>query len=557
MFRLKSRSALVIFALGLVALALLSACGGGAPAAPTTQAAASSTAIPATPTTQPSPTSVSTSTPEPSRTVQPTTTPIPTVTRKATSTPSASLSNVIQDAVIAAGVQDGSLAPLGTADTFSPDQGVYHAVVSIQDAPSGTNFKVVWTAVDTGGALAANHQLGDYTLTADGTKYLDFTYKPSGGKMPVGSFKVEIFVNGDLARTLDFTVSASAQVLNPATLTPAAAASCPSLTLPTDTPPSFPIGVTMAPATQGDKYDPVNPGRIFGPADTIHAVVNIQNAPDNTIFKAIWYADDTAGELPCNDKLQESALTTGGSNNIDFKVWYTPKWPIGEYRVEIYVNDVKALTTTFNVVANPPTAEASTAVPSPAASPSGAQAITYPAQVTYQHTARDCFLNDTGAAVTCNPPGLDIKSVTVTRPSADGPITIVLELASGQSVTTSSLWGMAYALDLDRNVSTGLQDVYPAQHGIGPELYLLYGQVNGEIKQQIKQYAADGTASDADASLAQWSWQDDTHLQVVIDPSLIPVERFNLVGDLTGQTMYDHFVEDGYLMFPEGQAGHK
>ena len=271
----------------------------------------------------------------------------------ATSAPSAG--DIIANAVMAAGVEARSLAPLGIADTFSPDQGIYHAIVSIQGAPGGTKFKVVWTAVDSGGQWANNTQIGQYEDSYDGTRYLDFTYRPDSGHMPVGSYKVDIYLNGSLARTVEFAVSQSAQVFTPATATAiaatiaAAATPCAPLTLSTGTPPNFPISVTMAPATQGDNYDPVNPGRVFGPGDTIHAVVKIQNAPDSTNFKAVWYADDTRGALPCNNKLNETALTAGGSNNLDFKVWYTPQWPVGEYRVEIYVDDTLAITTTFTV----------------------------------------------------------------------------------------------------------------------------------------------------------------------------------------------------------------
>lgn len=553
--RFINRQSLFLLGLSVAALLALNACGGAKPAAPTEAPATAQPSSGAAATEVPSSAPNPTTTPKPTTTTRPTTTPKPTITPRSTTAASSNSGDVVDQGVMAAGVTDLGLAPLGIAETFSPDQGTYHAVIHIQDAPNGSKFKAVWTAVDTGGAMPPNNSLGEYELSADGTRFLDFTYKPNNGHMPVGSYQVQIYDNGNLARTLSFTIDASAQVITPQAQT---ASACPPLALPTDTPPGFAIGVTMAPKTQGGNFEPVNPGRVFGPHDVFHAVVNIENAPDNTRFKAIWYAEDIGSAAPCNYKLNEGQLSSGGSRNLDFYISPGSEWPLGQYRVEIYVNDVKTITTGFSVTSNPSTGATSApaeATATPASSSSAS--TTYPVQVDYQHTARDCFSNDTAAPIKCDPPGLDILSAKLTRPNANGPLTITVELAAGQSVKSALLWGMTYAFDLDRSATTGLQDVYPSQHGIGPDLYLLYGQVNGELKQLVRKYSPQGDPTDLDSSLAEWTWVDDTHLQVVVDPSLVPVERFNVVGDLTVQSMFDHFVEDGYLTFPEGQATHK
>lgn len=187
--------------------------------------------------------------------------------------------------------------------------------------------------------------------------------------------------------------------------------------------------------------------------------------------------------------------------------------------------------------------------------PSGAQ-VTYPAKVFHKDAAGDCLSNADGSPIACKPAGLDMLSVTATRPDPKGPVTINLELAGSglKDLKRTSLWVLSYAFDLDRNVATGLRDVYPAQHHIGPDITLLYGEVNGSVRQLVKQYTAAGKESDADSSLATWSFPDDNHIQVVVSPSLIAVERFYLVGDIATNDMYDHFVENGYLTFPEGQA---
>jgi hypothetical protein len=104
--------------------------------------------------------------------------------------------------------------------------------------------------------------------------------------------------------------------------------------------------VTMAEDAAGDKKDPVNPTKVFANDATIHAVVAISNVPNNTTFKATWYANDTQGAADCNTKIDDFSMTTNGSRNIDFQLKPTSTWPTGTYRVEIYVN--KTLDTIVN-----------------------------------------------------------------------------------------------------------------------------------------------------------------------------------------------------------------
>ncbi len=188
--------------------------------------------------------------------------------------------------------------------------------------------------------------------------------------------------------------------------------------------------------------------------------------------------------------------------------------------------------------------------------PSSAGQVTYPVKMSYRHPSRDCLSNADGSPVTCNPPGLDILLVTVTRPDSKGPVTINLELAGKgvKDLRGLSLWALSYAFDLDRNVATGSREVYPSQHHIGPELTVLYGEVNGSVRPLVQGFAPNGTKRDLDPSLVKWTFPDDNHIQVVIPGILIPVEQFYLVGDIVSNDMFDHFVENGYLTFPEGQA---
>jgi len=114
-----------------------------------------------------------------------------------------------------------------------------------------------------------------------------------------------------------------------------------SCTLPdlTTSSSGFITKVTLAKDTKGVNKDPVNPSQVFTGDATVHAVVTIKNAPNNTVFKAVWYASDTNGAADCNTLIGQYEVPTNGSRNIDFDVVPKATWPAGTYRAEIYVND--------------------------------------------------------------------------------------------------------------------------------------------------------------------------------------------------------------------------
>jgi hypothetical protein len=100
--------------------------------------------------------------------------------------------------------------------------------------------------------------------------------------------------------------------------------------------------LTMAKGTQSTTLDPVNPTTVFGTNDTIHAVVHLNNAPTDTLVKAIWYAVNVGSSSENNKVIDTSDYTTAGAGNIDFSLSPTSasSWPTGTYQVEIYVNGV-------------------------------------------------------------------------------------------------------------------------------------------------------------------------------------------------------------------------
>ena len=175
-----------------------------------------------------------------------------------------------------------------------------------------------------------------------------------------------------------------------------------------------------------------------------------------------------------------------------------------------------------------------------------------PIVVEYEDPEGDC-LDNNNVPTACIPLGVDILSVTITQES---PLTIVIELAGDgvAGLTELDSWGVIIGIDLDRDLTTGYTSFWPEFHGLGPDLDIGYSNRGGSVNQNVRHYAPDGTRSDGDAGLAVWTILDDNHIQVVISDELITSASFGISGDVFVSNLYDHFVDNGHLTFPEGEV---
>jgi hypothetical protein len=263
--------------------------------------------------------------------VQPTTAPPAAATPVPPTTAPADNNGFITNVVTAQDVQGDNFDPVGVTSSFPADQAVYHAVVTVVDAPDGTVYKANWKVVDIGSAGTPGDSMGDYTIPAGGSRNLDFTFKPDN-QLPPGKYQVEIYVNGALTRTVDFDVQAqTSQPTSPPQVS------------------GYILDVTLAKDVQGNNLDPAGATTVFSPADTIHAVVSIANAPKGTEFKANWYVEDIGDASQANKLIISSQLSADGTRNLDFKLTPTTQWPAGTYRVEILVNGQVESTATYSV----------------------------------------------------------------------------------------------------------------------------------------------------------------------------------------------------------------
>jgi hypothetical protein len=113
----------------------------------------------------------------------------------------------IASAVTARGTFGEKYEPRDVTVDFAADQPVFHAVVSIRNLPAGSMVKAVWVAIDTHGDSQPNMVMTATEARVEGSRNIDFTLEPSTGRLPRGSYKVDIHLGEKLDRTLPFTVA--------------------------------------------------------------------------------------------------------------------------------------------------------------------------------------------------------------------------------------------------------------------------------------------------------------------------------------------------------------
>jgi len=85
----------------------------------------------------------------------------------------------------------------------------------------------------------------------------------------------------------------------------------------------------------------------FSQDSTFYAQVDLRNAPDDTTLKATWTAVQAEGAEP-NFVIQETDFTTG-SGLVNFELSNSNLWPVGTYKVDLYLNDELDKTLEFSV----------------------------------------------------------------------------------------------------------------------------------------------------------------------------------------------------------------
>ena len=120
---------------------------------------------------------------------------------------SASTAN-IQSADLGTGYDSSTQKVTGATTTFAPTDTTIHLAVAVANAPDDTTVRTVWTAVDIPDQNLKDQKLGETTYaTKDVGSTVHFTLAGPGDQTwPTGSYKVDIYLNDKLDRTLNYTV---------------------------------------------------------------------------------------------------------------------------------------------------------------------------------------------------------------------------------------------------------------------------------------------------------------------------------------------------------------
>lgn len=101
-------------------------------------------------------------------------------------------------------------------------------------------------------------------------------------------------------------------------------------------------GAEMARDSEG-----ADPTTVFAAEDVFFCNVDLQNAPDDTVVKAVWTAVDVEDTDP-NTEIDTTEITSG-SSILNFQLSNTNLWPSGNYKVDLYLNDKLDRTVEFTV----------------------------------------------------------------------------------------------------------------------------------------------------------------------------------------------------------------
>jgi len=194
----------------------------------------------------------------------------------------------------------------------------FYVIVELANAPDDTKTKAVWTGVELENG-EKNVELVENEFTS-GNKKIYFT---ASGDWSPGKYKVDIYLNDKLDRTLEFEVAAVEGA-----------------------PPASTSSGLISRAYLSSDEAGQQETSMFGVSDTIYANVDLPDAPEDTLIKADWYVVEATGVEPGSFIDQAE---TSGTGSFTFNLTPSNPWPAGKYRVEIYVNGELAITMEYEI----------------------------------------------------------------------------------------------------------------------------------------------------------------------------------------------------------------
>jgi hypothetical protein len=92
-----------------------------------------------------------------------------------------------------------------------------------------------------------------------------------------------------------------------------------------------------------------NRTNVFSPNDAFFVLFDVSGIDAGTNFESRWYALDLEGQDPNSPVKTINYAYEPGVGNIYFQLTSQDPWPVGNYKVELYMNGSKVGEQTFSV----------------------------------------------------------------------------------------------------------------------------------------------------------------------------------------------------------------
>ena len=98
--------------------------------------------------------------------------------------------------------------------------------------------------------------------------------------------------------------------------------------------------------------DGESPTTVFAPGDVFYAVADLTNAPAGTVASAQWIVVDIE-DMESGEVIYEQAINDftddSFTGTIYFQLSNDDGWPVGEYKVDVYLNETFVQSAVFSV----------------------------------------------------------------------------------------------------------------------------------------------------------------------------------------------------------------
>jgi len=100
--------------------------------------------------------------------------------------------------------KDNNGKPGDETTSYAPGDRTVHCIIELNKAKKGTDVRFIWKAVDVEGSRNEEIKTIDYTTNSFENKVHGHLSLPKD--WPTGKYRVEVYINGSLDKTVDYTI---------------------------------------------------------------------------------------------------------------------------------------------------------------------------------------------------------------------------------------------------------------------------------------------------------------------------------------------------------------